>query len=157
MPPRPRPVLLPLLLLALACPAATEPEARPVTPVNAEKGLALHGYDPVAYFTDGRAVPGLAEHSLQHAGATWRFATAEHQGLFQADPERFLPRYGGYCAYAMSKGRLADVDPDDFAVVDGHLYLNNNALIHAWWTVGRSERIGAADANWAAWPKAPVQ
>jgi YHS domain-containing protein len=133
-----------------SCAAASTP----VPPINAKDGVALHGYDPVAYFTAGRPTPGSDAHTQRFAGATYRFASAENLALFAADPQRYLPQYGGYCAYAMSLDRIADIDPDAWAIVDGKLYLNNNRAAHALWSFRKAGRIEAADRNWAAFPKA---
>lgn len=138
-------------LVLFAC--ATPTPAEPVAALNTEDDVALHGYDPVAYFRDARATPGTAEHSLTWRGATWRFASAENRRLFEQEPERYAPRYGGYCAYAMSINRIADIDPDAWEIVDGKLYLNNNRAVHALWKVGKQGRIAKADGHWNAYPK----
>ena len=98
-------------------------------PADAEKvfapaGIGAAGYDPVAYFTDGAAVRGSEAFAVEHAGVTYRFASAAHRDAFAAEPERYLPRYGGYCAYAAAKGALAPTDPEAFSVIDGKLYFN---------------------------------
>ncbi|MFO0690604.1 MAG: YHS domain-containing (seleno)protein [Myxococcota bacterium] len=110
--------------------------------------LALDGYDPVAYFTDGRPVPGRAEFELAWRGATWRFASAEHRALFEADPERYAPRYGGYCAWAMAQGREASGDPRFWKIVGGRLYLNYDASVQKKWEADIPGFIERADANW---------
>jgi len=117
--------------------------------VNTNGGdLAIGGYDPVGYFTDGRAVRGSAEHSLEHGGATWRFASAEHRAMFERSPARYLPRYGGYCAYAMAMGRLQRIDPNAFSVVNGKLYLNYSLDIRTRWLEDRDDYIRQADGHW---------
>ncbi len=130
--------------------------AEPVKAVNSESGVALKGYDPVAYFTVGEATPGAAQYTSSWQGAAYRFISAAHLEQFKAEPEKYLPQYGGYCAYAMSLNRIADIDPDRWAVVDGKLYLNNNFLAHSLWSVGKGGNIAAADKNWAVWPKTPL-
>jgi len=87
-----------------------------------EAGLALRGYSPVAYF-EGRAEPGSAEWSLTHRGITYRFADAAERDRFAADPERYEPAFGGWCAYGISLGIRWDADPEAFRLVDGRLFL----------------------------------
>jgi YHS domain-containing protein len=93
--------------------------AHAVDEVYATDAGAIRGYDPVAYHTQGKPVPGSAELTHQWNGATWRFANAEHRDLFAADPERYAPRYGGYCAYGTSQGYKVSTQPEAFAIVDG--------------------------------------
>ncbi len=85
---------------------------------------AIHGYDPVAYFVDGKPQPGKAEFEFEWKGAKWRFVTAEHRDAFKKAPDKYAPQYGGYCAYAVSQGRLVDIDPSAWSIVEGKLYLN---------------------------------
>ena len=150
-------VLLAALGLAagLAASSAAASGAKPVAPVNAEHGVAIKGYDPVAYFTSGRAMPGRPEYTTVHGGATYWFASADNRDRFAANPAAYAPQYGGYCAYAMSIDRIADIDPARWAIVGGRLYLNNNRLVHALWSVNPGGHIDSADQHWAAWPKAP--
>ncbi|WP_206020238.1 YHS domain-containing (seleno)protein [Rhodovarius crocodyli] len=115
---------------------------------NLTRGLAIQGYDPVAYFTENRARRGRYEISTRWNGATWRFATAEHRRLFLEDPARYAPAYGGFCAYAVSEGYTATVDPTAFTIVDGRLYLNYSHGVQARWRENRDERIRRADGNW---------
>jgi YHS domain-containing protein len=97
----------------------------PIAAVNTERGLAIKGYDPVSYFTTGKPTPGLTQFSTTYNGATYRFASAVNRDRFLAAPEKFVPQYGGYCAYAISLNKIADIDPDDWAIVNDKLYLNN--------------------------------
>ena len=103
-----------LLLLFVAGAALADP---PVAAVNTEHGLAIKGYDPVSYFTTGKPTPGLAQFSTTYRGATYLFVSAENRDRFIAAPENFVPQYGGYCAYAISLNRIADIDPDQWAIV----------------------------------------
>jgi len=125
----------------------------PVPAVNATDGVGLKGYDPVGYFTDGQPTKGTGQYSLQWKGVTYRFASAEDLQLFKADPEKYLPQYGGYCAYAMSINRIADISPTEWTIFDGKLYLNNNFFSQTLWSVDKSGRVQAADRNWTAFPK----
>jgi YHS domain-containing protein len=120
-----------------------------VDPVNETfLGVAVKGTDVVAYFADGRAVPGEREHSFEWKGATWRFASAEHRDLFAANPEKYAPQYGGYCAYAVSQGTTAPIDPEAWKIVDGRLYLNLDRDIQQIWEQDVPGYIAKADANW---------
>ena len=111
-------------------------------------GVAVKGTDVVAYFTDGRTVPGEREHAFEWKGANWRFASAEHRDLFAAQPEKYAPQYGGYCAYAVSQGATAPIDPEAWRIVDGKLYLNLDRDIQQIWQQDIPGYIAQADANW---------
>jgi len=111
-------------------------------------GLAIRGYDPVAYFSDGKPVEGLKAHEIEWIGASWRFATAENKNKFLADPEAFAPQYGGYCAWAVSQGYTASTDPEAWSIVDGKLYLNYNKSVQANWEKDIPGHIASGDANW---------
>ena len=113
-------------------------------------GLALRGYDPVAYFTEQRAVKGAPEFTLQHRGSTFRFASRANLEAFQREPERFAPQYGGYCAYGTARGYKAAIDPDAFRIVDGKLYLNYNTSVQREWSKDVPGYIEQADRNWPA-------
>ena len=125
----------------------------PVPAVNAKEGIGLKGYDPVAYFTNGAPTKGLELYSFAWKGVTYRFAFAENLDRFKADPAKYLPQYGGYCAYAMSLDRIADVDPSRWAIVNGKLYLNNGFVAEKLWSLNKSGNIVSADRNWPLYPK----
>lgn len=110
--------------------------------------LAIGGYDPVAYFTEQRPVKGSPEFQSVHRGSTFQFASDAHRQAFAADPDKFAPQYGGYCAYGMAKGYKAKIDPAAFTVVDGKLFLNYNDTVRAQWLSDISGYIRKADANW---------
>ena len=99
-----------LLSLVLTVGASADP---PIPAVNTEHGWAIKGYDPVAYFTTGKPTPGMAQFTTTYKGVTYRFALAENRARFIAAPEKFVPQYGGYCAYAIALNRIADIDPDE--------------------------------------------
>lgn len=109
---------------------------------------AVGGYDPVAYFTDGKPVEGSREHTVEWMGTTWQFASTAHRELFLQDPERYAPRYGGYCAYAVANGGTAPGAPEVWKVVEGRLYLNVNKSIQLEWEKDIPGYIRRADANW---------
>ena len=120
--------------------------------VEANSNLAIRGADPVAYFTEGAAVPGLSEYEYEWNGATWRFSSEENKKAFKNDPEAFAPQYGGYCAKALSEGNLASVDPRAWAIVgegdDRKLYLNYSAEVQAQWVEDIPGNIAKADGFW---------
>jgi YHS domain-containing protein len=115
-----------------------------------KRGLALKGYDTVAYFTEGSAVKGSADHVAEWGGATWRFASAEHRTKFVADPEKYAPQYGGYCAWAVSNNYTAPIDPKAWKIVEGRLYLNYNHKVQTRWEGDMAANIEKADGNWPA-------
>lgn len=139
-----RTVLSLVVAFAAAAPLAA------LSPVNKSLfgGVAIDGYDPVAYFTDGKPVEGSKRFEHSWNGAVWRFASAEHRDLFAAEPERYAPQYGGYCAYAVANGGTADIEPDAWTVRDGKLYLNYDQEIQAKWRLDMAGYIAKADANW---------
>jgi len=144
-----RPRLAGLLAVGAAClllPAL----AGAASPVNKSLfgGVAIEGYDPVAYFTDGKPVEGEKKHSFEWRGATWRFASAEHRDAFAAEPEKYAPVYGGYCAYAVANDSLAGIDPEAWTIHDGRLYLNYSLAIREKWLQDLPGYIAKADANW---------
>lgn len=117
--------------------------------VNADaSGLALQGYDPVAYFTEGAPRTGDPSISAVHDGATYRFASTANREAFRADPEAYLPAYGGYCAWAVGQGYTAAVDPEAWTVHENRLYLNFSPGVRRRFDRSIDESIAAADANW---------
>ncbi|MBL8545878.1 MAG: YHS domain-containing protein [Hyphomonadaceae bacterium] len=110
--------------------------------------VAVGGYDPVAYFTDGRPVRGTTQFRITHQGYEYRFASAEHLMAFRANPSRYLPQYGGYCAWAVSQGYTASGNPNNWRIVDGRLYLNYNAEIQTRWEGDIPRHIRSANGNW---------
>jgi len=111
-------------------------------------GVAVGGYDPVAYFTQNKPVPGDAGITTDYMGATWRFASAQNRDAFVADPKRYAPQYGGYCAYAVASGYTAKGDPQAWKIVDGKLYLNYSKGVQKRWVQDIPGYITKADGNW---------
>ncbi|MEO0869432.1 MAG: YHS domain-containing (seleno)protein [Cyanobacteria bacterium J06642_11] len=126
---------------------ATE-QAAPTYAVFADKGVAIRGADPVAYFTAGEYTPGSDEFTHEWEGATWQFASAENRDLFAANPEEYAPQYGGFCAYAVSQGNTAPIEPTAWKIVDGKLYLNFNDKIQERWSKDIPGYITKANQNW---------
>ena len=135
-----------VLALALGLAAA----ARAVEPINKTflGSLAVDGYDPVAYFTEGKPVAGRSDITHVWKGATWRFATTTNRDLFKAKPEAYAPQYGGYCAWAVAQGYTAKGDPKYWKVVDGKLYLNYDAGVQKNWEKDIPGHITNANRNW---------
>jgi len=110
--------------------------------------VAVSGYDPVAYFTEGRPVEGSSDFETAYEGYTYRFASQANLDSFLADPVAYLPQYGGYCAWAVSQGYTASTNPNNWSIVDGKLYLNYDDSVQATWETDIPGFIEKADANW---------
>lgn len=138
------------IALAFSASAAALPAYAEKPPVYTKlfSKVALGGYDPVAYFTDGKPVKGDAKFSAAHQGVEYQFASAKNRAAFQAAPAKYLPQYGGYCAWAVSQGYTASADPNAWRIVDGKLYLNYNADIQKKWEKDIPGFIKSANANW---------
>ena len=115
---------------------------------NQHDGAAIHGYDPVAYFVEGKPVRGSASHTAVHEGTTFRFASAANRDAFAGDPARYAPQYGGYCAYGAARGYKADIQPAMFTIVGGKLYLNHSPPVQAAWLKDVPGQIRKADSLW---------
>jgi YHS domain-containing protein len=123
----------------------------PADPVNKNgSGVAIKGYDPVAYFTDSKPVKGSPNFTHQWNGATWQFASAEHRDEFAKSPEKYAPQYGGYCAYGVSQKHTAPIDPEAWTVLDGKLYLNYSQGVKKTWSQDIPKYLQEADKNWPA-------
>jgi hypothetical protein len=133
-------------LLSLAPPPAAAKEG-PVS-LSAMNGLAISGYDAVAYFDEGRPVKGDKAYEYRWMGAVWRFANAERRDKFAARPERYAPQFGGYCAWAVGHGYTAPADPMAWRIVDGKLYLNYNTDVQKRWEAQMQALIAKGDENW---------
>ena len=135
-------------ILTVLAAAATGAAAQAGTVFTDAEGVAIRGYDPVAYHTDGRPAVGQERFEAEWNGARWRFATAENREAFLAAPERYAPRYGGYCAWAVSRGELAPIDPNAWKIVDGKLYLNYSRKIQRKWEKDIAGNVERADRHW---------
>jgi YHS domain-containing protein len=140
-------------LAALAAVAAFS-ETRPVLADESVNtgyfgGVAIMGYDPVAYFTDNRAVKGSEKYSYNWLGTPWHFVSREHEEMFTADPIKYAPQYGGYCAGEVVGGSVTvDIDPNAFKIIDGKLYLIYDKAHADDFVIHAGENLAAADANW---------
>ncbi len=133
-----------LLGLFLATPAPAPALARSF----AERGVALRGTDVVGYFTEGRVVRGRAEHVTEWDGVRWLFANAANRERFIADPAAHAPAYGGFCAWAVSRGYTAPTDPAAWRIVEGRLFLNYDQNTKRRWEADMPRLIALGDANW---------
>lgn len=131
------------LVLAASMAAAGDPAVN-ATP----EGVAVDGFDVVAYFTDNAPAEGLPEHSVSYLGKEWHFATAEHAAMFAAEPAKYAPQVNGYCSYAASEGYAAEVDViNGWAVIDGKLYLNWDKAVRDTFVAEKDARIPKVETN----------
>lgn len=135
---------LTLATVVLLAPTATAQQPAQ----NVRDGVALHGYDAVAYQTEQRPVQGSAAYTAIHEGVTYRFASAANRDRFAAAPATYAPAYGGYCAFGVAAGGKYDIDPAAFSVVNGTLYLNKNRSVQRTWREDVPGNIKKADRNW---------
>lgn len=118
-------------------------------PLNTDwRGQAVKGYDVVAYFEAGKAVKGSSDHSWEWSGGTWRFSSAQNLAKFKENPAKYVPQYGGYCAWAVSQNSKANIDPLAWDIVEGKLYLNYSKKIQKKWRDDIPGFIGLANQNW---------
>jgi|SRR5581483_1406425 len=136
------------LLVALSTTTIQGYQSR-VNPINKNFfGAALKGYDPVAYFEDGKPVKGLDSLRYDWMGAKWYFATVAHRDEFTKKPEKYAPQFGGYCAWAVSHNYTADIDPEAWKIVDGKLYLNYDKDVQKKWSQDIPGYIEKGNENW---------
>lgn len=137
-----------LIALAPAAYALKPSPAHAHEPEVFQNPIAISAHDPVGYFNEERPVPGLAEHAVTWNGATWHFGSALNAARFAADPEAYAPVFGGYCAYAASRGYLAPTIPEAWAVFEGKLYLNASLRARTLWARDVQANIAAGHRNW---------
>ncbi len=137
-----------LVLAMAAVSVSTLPAIAATPPVFATDGIAIHGTDPVAYFTESKAVDGSDAFTFDWMGATWRFASAENRDLFAANPTDYAPQFGGYCAYAASKGAIATSVPEAWTIYNGKLYLNFSLGVRTIWRKDIPGNIAKAEGFW---------
>ncbi|MBK5910695.1 hypothetical protein CCR85_04210 [Rhodothalassium salexigens] len=136
--------MLAVLTLGFALGAAASAQDR----VYAPDGVALDGYDPVAYFTHGVAREGSKDHALTWNGVDWHFSSAEHRRLFEQNPEKYMPRYGGFDAFMMAQDTLMRTDAEDFLVAGGQLYLFSNKALKRKFADDLRRKTAYADHYW---------
>ena len=136
-------ITLTLALLALPVFAQTK------SLLNLDKtGVAIQGYDPVAFFTDHKPVKGDPKYLVKHDGAIYLFATKEHRDLFKENPSKYEPEFGGYCAYGVSRNKLVEIDVDAFQIVDGKLLLQYSKGVRDDFNKDQAGNLVKANANW---------
>jgi YHS domain-containing protein len=139
-------LLLPFSLLLLA---AAPVLAQTKTLLNLDKhGLALQGYDPVAFFTQNRPAKGKPEFKSAYKGATYHFATAENKSMFEQNPAKYEPAFGGYCAYGVSRNKLIEIDVEAFQIVNGRLLLQYSKGVRDDFNKDTQGNLAKAEANW---------
>lgn len=139
-------LLLSLTLALLALPVCAQTK----TLLNLDKtGVAIQGYDPVAFFTDHKPVKGDPKFLTKHAGAIYLFASKEHKDLFKENPAKYEPVFGGYCAYGVSRNKLVEIDVDAFQIVDGKLLLQYSKGVRDDFNADARGNLAKANANWS--------
>ena len=133
------------ILLTLLCSLASVASSSQLN-LGADN-IAVSGYDLVSYF-DARVEPGSVDFASDFQGATYLFSSAAHAQQFESDPQKFLPAYGGYCAYGVSMGKRLPIDPQAYEVVAGRLYLLLNRVTQKTWQLNRDNNINIADRLW---------
>ncbi len=111
-------------------------------------GAAIRGYDPVAYFTDGKPTMGSDQYTYTYKGSKFLFVSAKNQKTFSKHPEKYAPQFGGFCAFGTANGVKVSTQPDAFALVNGKLYLNHDTKVHALWKNDVPGNIALAEKNW---------
>ncbi len=125
---------------------AAKPE---ITAINVDSDfVAIHGYDTVAYFTEGKPTKGKIEFEHTWQDARWQFASVVNRDLFATNPDRYAPQFGGYCAAGVALGEYADVDPEAWTIVDGKLYMISTKENSEFWRKASEAHISYADYNW---------
>ena len=144
------PGILASLMLAFGLLSVVPAPAWAKSEINASLigSVAIDGTDPVAYFTEGKAVKGSSGFTHRWKGAAWRFKNAANRDAFAANPEKYAPQFGGYCAWAVSRGNTADIDPEAWKVFRGKLYLNYSKSVQAQWVEDIPGNIAKAEGHW---------
>jgi len=115
-----------------------------------KNGVAINGYDPVAFFAENMAVQGTDQYKHEWNGTTWQFKNAANRDTFKSNPEKYAPQFGGYCAYGMSENHKTPTEPQAFTIVDDKLYLNYNMDVLKMWRKDTKGRIAKAETNWTS-------
>ena len=146
-----------LLLSLLLCASPSIFAAEPINTLEKSglfsfkpSGIAIRGADTVAYFTENKFVAGSDAFTTQWQGATWKFASQQHLDLFVAEPEKYAPQYGGYCAYGVAQNYLVKIEPENWTIIDGKLYLNYSSGVHKKWQKDTQGFISKANNQFQA-------
>lgn len=137
-----------LFIITFICLGFFSVQAQQGTSWFASNGVAIRGYDPVAYFKDAKPVKGDSTYQFQWQGINWWFSQQAYLDSFKLNPEHYAPQYGGYCAYGASESHLAPTSPEAWTIVDDKLYLNYSPKVKSFWTKDIPGRITAANAYW---------
>jgi YHS domain-containing protein len=127
---------------------ATTTFAQTAKHINLKNNVAIQGYDPVAYFESNQALEGNKEIKSEYNGAVYYFSSESNKALFLKTPAQYEPQFGGFCAYGMSEGYEAPIQPEAFTIVDNKLFLNYNLKVKELWTKKQTARIEKAIENW---------
>ena len=140
-------LILALVVATLALPLFAQTASK--TLLNLDKtGVAIQGYDPVAFFNDSKPVKGDQKFLVKHDGAIYFFASKEHKDLFKANPAKYTPEFGGYCAYGVSRHKLVKIDVAAFQIVDDHLLLQYSQGVRDDFNADAKANLAKANANW---------
>jgi len=140
-------IILSLVVAILALPVFAQTASKTLVNVDVS-GIAIQGYDPVAFFTDNKPVKGDQKYLVRHDGAVYFFASKAHQDLFKADPAKYTPAFGGYCAYGVSRNKLVSIDVDAFQIVDGKLLLQYSKGVRDDFNADAKDNLAKANVNW---------
>ena len=124
-------------------------QAADVSVSTDENTVILNGYDTVAYFTQSEAVEGSKKYTAVHDSAIYHFSSAENRDIFNANPDKYEPQFGGFCAYGAALGKKFDVDGEAFEVVDGKLYVNKSLTVYETWAEEKDKNIETAHTKWS--------
>ena len=122
--------------------------AQTVKHINVKNNIAIQGYDPVAYFESNKAIEGKKEITAKFNEVTYQFASENNKDLFLKNPSHYEPQFGGFCAYGLSEGYEAPIEPEAFTIVDNKLFLNYNLKVKEMWSKEQAARIKKAMVNW---------
>lgn len=152
-------MILPFVMALFVAFTGPLSEAAAKTVYNAARwtSVAIEGTDPVAYFTEGKPVAGSKKFSHKWDGVNWRFASAKNRDLFKSDPKKYAPQFGGWCAFAVSRGHTASIEPEAWSIVDGKLYLNYSVSVRKQWQADVPGNIQKGIENWPRISKALLE
>lgn len=141
-----------LVLILISGVSSAQNDAKRIEQYNLENKVAIQGYDPVGYFTQGKAIKGKKEFTTSYQGVVYKFSSSENKEAFLKNPSKYEPQYGGWCAYAMgSAGEKVEINPETFKIIDGKLYLFYNAYFNNTlksWNKDQTNLKTKADNNW---------
>jgi YHS domain-containing protein len=137
-----------ILLIAVLSVSTFAQTSKSAKHINTENGIAIQGYDPVAYFENSKAIKGKKEITATFQDATYYFSSKKNKATFLKNPNHFIPQYGGYCAYGMSFDHDAPIDPKSFAIIDNKLFLNYSSEVNELWLKELADRMKLANKNW---------